>query len=263
VFPHRWEVAPETTAAPGRSCLEGSSGGRRLAEGTRRDAYGGWPTAAAMLRLRDYPVFSEGKSGGIGTHTYALANAISAVGHDVTVIAQAAGDVTTVENGVKLHGVSLRNRRLWKLGKLLPLNWLRWSIAADRALRQLHDSRAFDVLVVPDAYGEGFCFALDPILPFVVRFGGPASIVQRWDRRKVPAIRSLVERRIERLPPSRASLLVCASRPFAELISREWSLEISRFRFVRNPLDLRRFVPAPRPDPSGRRWCFRRSRATA
>jgi glycosyltransferase involved in cell wall biosynthesis len=191
----------------------------------------------------DYPTFSAGKSGGIGAHTFALANAIRSAGHDVTVIANAARREDVVERGVKVRGIPLSSRRQWKVGKLLPVNWLRWSNAANRALRDLHAQSPLDVVVLPDAYGEGFRFALDPFVPFVVRFGGPASIVQQWDGRSVPLVRRAVEQRMERLPPSRASLLVCASRRFAEFISRKWNLDLSRFRYVRNPLDARRFVP--------------------
>jgi glycosyltransferase involved in cell wall biosynthesis len=192
----------------------------------------------------DYPTFSAGRSGGIGAHTFALASAIRSAGHDVTVIANADRREDLVDKGVVVRGVPLASRRQWKVGRLLPMNWLRWSSVACRALRELHVQRSLDVVVLPDAYGEGFRFALDPFIPFVVRFGGPASIVQQWDGRRVPPLRRAVERRMERLPPSRASLLVCASRGFAEFISREWSLDLSRFRYVRNPLDARRFTPS-------------------
>ena len=205
------------------------------------------PDANRPLRIcyvcGDYPTFSAGRSGGIGAHTFALASAIRSAGHDVTVIANADRREDLVDKGVMVRGVPLASRRQWKVGRLLPVNWLRWSSAACRALRELHVQRSLDVVVLPDAYGEGFRFALNPFIPFVVRFGGPASIVQKWDGRSVPPLRRAVERRMERLPPSRASLLVCASRRFAEFISREWSLDLSRFRYVRNPLDVRRFTP--------------------
>lgn len=198
----------------------------------------------------DYPTFSGGRSGGIGTHTYALANAIGALGHEVTVIANASSDTRVVDGHAVVHGVPIGNRQ-WKLGRLLPINWLRWSFAANRTLRRLSQSQDFDLVVFYDAYGEGFRFALDPFLPFVVRFGGPASVYHRWDGRDVPFVRARTDEWVERLPPSRAQLTVCSSRPFAEYVSREWGLDLSKFRFVRNPLDIRRFhPPAANEEPS-------------
>ncbi len=191
----------------------------------------------------DYPVFSGGKSGGIGTHTYALVNAIASLGHDVTVIASAPTRETVADGGATLHGVPTGSRQ-WKLARFLPVSWIRWSFAANRALRAINASKPFELVVFPDAYGEGFRFALDPCIPFVVRFGGPATIYQRWDGRTVPPVRARAEALVERLPPSRAALTVCSSQPFAEYVSRDWGLDFSRFRFVRNPLDVRRFHPA-------------------
>ena len=194
----------------------------------------------------DYPTFSGGKSGGIGTHTYALVNAIASLGHEVTVIANSPTTQSLVEGNASLHGIPTGSRQ-WKLGRLLPVSWIRWSFAANRGLRELNRSKAFDLVVFPDAYGEGFRFALDPFLPFVVRFGGPATIYQRWDGRQVPVVRARMEALVERLPPSRAPLTVCSSRPFAEYVSREWQLDFSKFRFVRNPLNIDRFRPPAAP----------------
>ncbi len=208
------------------------------------------PDRRDPLRLcfvsRDYPTVSpDGVSGGIGAHSYNLAHAVADLGHDVSVLAQAAGGSDPRSDGaVQVHPISRGSQRQWKLGRWLPVSWLRWSFAVERTLRRLHAAHAFDLVVFPDGYGEGFRFSLSPFIPFVVRFGGPASIYQRWDGRAVPPTRARIESWIERVPAARAPLLLCASRAFVDLISREWSLDASRFRIVRNPLNVDRFRPA-------------------
>jgi glycosyltransferase involved in cell wall biosynthesis len=208
------------------------------------------PDAERRLRLafvcNDYPFFEEGQSGGIGMHTYALANAVASLGHDVSVIAGAKSRTVVDHKGTKLHGVPVGTRQL-KLGRLLPVSWLRWSFTADREVRRLHRSNPFDLVVFPDAYGEGYRFALSPVAPFVVRFGGPATVNHKWDGRQSPPVRARVEFHVESLPARRASLTVCSSRSFAEFVSKEWGLDFDRFRFVRNPLDIVRFRPAEVP----------------
>ncbi len=219
-------------------------------------------SAARMLRVcfvsADYPTVSHGGIGGIGAHSYALAHALAALGHDISVIAEAAGPPGRMSDGpIQVHAVSRGSRRQWKLGRFVPIPWIRWSFAVDRALRHLHAQTPLDVVVFPDAYGEGFRFALSPFVPFVVRFGGPASVVQRWDGRLLNPIRARIETWLERTPSSRAPILMCASRAFADQMAGDWSLDASRFRIVRNPLNLERFRPAA-PDfrRTGRRVLF-------
>jgi len=192
----------------------------------------------------DYPTLTRGGIGGIGAHSYTLAHAIAELGHEVSVIAEATDTPGLQADGrVRVHGISRGSRRQWKLGSFVPVPWLRWSFAVDRKLRQLHAERPFDLIVFPDAYAEGFRFSRAPCVPFVVRFGGPASVVQRWDGRVLHRVRAFVESWLERAPALRAPILLCASRSFADQISGEWGLDVSRFRIVRNPLNLERFRP--------------------
>jgi len=205
--------------------------------------------ADAPLRIcfvsADYPTLTVGGIGGIGGHSYTLAHAIAGLGHDVTVIGEASDGPTAQTDGrVRVHAICRGPRRQWKLGRYVPVPWLRWSYAVNRKLRELHAERPLDLVVFPDAYGEGFRFSLAPFLPYVVRFGGPASVVQQWDGRVRNIVRTRIEAWLERTPAARASALLCASRAFADQISREWQLDPTRFRIVRNPLNLDRFSPA-------------------
>lgn len=193
----------------------------------------------------DYPTLTQGGIGGIGGHSYTLAHAIAGLGHDVSVIGEASGRPGAQDDGrVRVHAISRGPRRQWKLGRYVPVPWLRWSFAVNRKLRELHAECPFDLVVFPDAYAEGFRFSLAPFIPFVVRFGGPASVVQRWDGRILNHVRARIECWLERTPAARAPILLCASQAFAGQISREWRLDQKRFRIVRNPLNLDRFSPA-------------------
>lgn len=210
----------------------------------------GAPGAEAPLRLcfvsSDYPALNGAGIGGIGGHSYTLAHAVAALGHDVSVIAETRGEARTLIDGkVRVHAVRRRSKRQWKLGTFLPMTWIGWSFAVNRALRKLHAERPLDLVVFPDAYGEAFRFSLSPFIPFVIRFGGPASVVQRWDGRVLNPLRARCEAWLEQTPARRAPLMVCASASFATEVARDWGLDRSRFRIVRNPLNLDRFTPAP------------------
>lgn len=193
----------------------------------------------------DYPATSPGGIGGIGAHTHALAHAVAALGHDVSVLAESVGGPERFADGrVTVHAIPLGTARMWKLGRWVPVAWLRRSFAVWRALRGLHQEQPLDLVSFPDGYGEGFRYSFSPLTPFVVQLFGPASFVQRWDGRAVPPLRARLESRIERRPAARASLVISATRQFADLVVREWALDPARVRIIRNPLDLERFHPA-------------------
>ena len=193
----------------------------------------------------DYPNVISGGLGGIGAHTSALAHAIADLGHDVSVLTESAGNAERfVDGGVSVHAIPRGSRRMWKLGRWVPVSWLRRSSAVWRALRQLHGEHPFDVVSFPDGYGEGFRYSFSPLTPFAVQLFGPASFVQRWDKRAVPPVRARFERWMERRPATQASLVIAATRRFADFIAGEWALDPARIRVIRNPLNLARFRPA-------------------
>jgi glycogen(starch) synthase len=193
----------------------------------------------------DYPTTSTGGIGGIGAHTYALAHAIADLGHEVCVLAQSETSASRHADGpVTVHAIARGSMRLWKLGRWLPVMWLRRSLAVWHALRRLHAERPFDIVSFPDGYGEGFRFSYSPLAPYAVQLFGPASVVQRWDGRSVPRFRARAESWMERRPTARAAITISATRRFADLLAREWSLDASRIRIIRNPIDLARFRPA-------------------
>jgi len=191
-------------------------------------------------------------AGGIGTHTYTLARAIAGLGHTVVVVTQAETGVDRYSDGpVEIYALPRGSPRMWKLGRWMPVSWIRRSFAVWRTLRLLHHQYCFDLVSFPDGYGEGLRYSYSPFVPFAVQLFGPASLVQRWDGRRVPRVRARVEAWVEQRPASRASLVIAATQRFADLIIREWSLDQARTRVIRNPLDLVLFRPGDgrAPDP--------------
>ena len=233
--------------------------GRPRADATRTEpgVRHGEPGALRICFVSaDYPSDStgEGGVGGIATHTATLARAIAGLGHEVTVLTESPEAARRYSDGdVNVVAVPGGGRRLWKLGRWLPVTWMRRSWAVRRALAALQQERGFDVVSFPDGYGEGWRYSYSPMTPFTVHLYGPASVIQRWDGRAVPPIRARMEEWMERRPVRRAALVVCASRRFADEIARAWAVSPSRVRIIRNPVDLSMFRPRQSGGPPGRR----------
>jgi glycogen synthase len=195
----------------------------------------------------EYPMASTANEGigGIATHTYTLAHAVADLGHRVVVLAHSPLGRDSFDDGaVHVEVVPLRPPRTWKLGRWVPVGWVRRSWSVARALRHLHRRFRFDVVSFPDGAGEAFFYSFWPQVPFVVQLFGPGSLVQRWDGRRVPRARAWVEGFLERRPIRKATLVISSTKRFADLIAGEWSLRLQRVRIIRNPLNIERFKPA-------------------
>lgn len=192
--------------------------------------------------------------GGIGTHTFTLARAVAELGHEVTVLTERGEPPWEYQDGnVKVHALTPTSSRMWKLGHWVPLPWIRRSFAANRALRTLHHRYGFDMIRFADGNGEGVRFSYDPFIPFDVHLMGPATVLRRWDGQASNSLRARFEEFVERRPASRATVLTCATKRFADLMASEWSLERSRIEIIRNPLNLNAFQPASQARSSDRR----------
>jgi glycosyltransferase involved in cell wall biosynthesis len=192
--------------------------------------------------------------GGIGTHTFTLARAVAELGHEVTVLTERGEPPWEYQDGdVKVHALPPTSSRMWKLGRWVPLHWIRRSFAANRALRTLHRRYGFDMIRFADGNGEGLRFSYDPFIPFDVHLMGPATVLRRWDGQTSNSMRVRFEKFVERRPAARATVLTCATKRFADLMATEWSLERSRIQIIRNPLNLNAFQPASQPRSADRR----------
>src|SRR5262249_26897102 len=158
-LPHR--PARRRPAAGGEA-----TGDTMTASATVASASRGSPQPHARLPERplslcfvsaDYPTTSPTGVGGLGAHTSALAHAIAELGHDVSVLTQSEkGYDHHLDGSVNVHAIPVGSRRLWKLGRVLPVPWLRRSYAVARELNRQYRRRPFDLVSFPDGYGEGF-----------------------------------------------------------------------------------------------------------
>jgi glycosyltransferase involved in cell wall biosynthesis len=197
--------------------------------------------------VADFPERGPGRNvvgGGIGAHAYSLSRAVAALGHEVHVLTEGDEDESYVDNGLRVRALRRGSRRHWKLGSLLPLPWMQRAVEVRRGVLRLHRERPLDLVRFPDGYGEGAAYCHRPVVPFVVHLHGPASVLQRWDGRRIPPVRRRVERWIERRPARRASLLIAGTRWFADLMTKEWGLDARRIRIIRNPIDTDQFRPS-------------------
>ena len=192
--------------------------------------------------------------GGISTHTYTLAHAVAGLGHRVVVLTDSPDRAETfVDRGVRVHALAARSSRTFKVAPYLPVAWVRRSLATAAALRRLQREHRFDVVSFPDGGAAGYFYSYAPRVPFVVQLFGPASLVQRWDGRRVPAARARAEAAMERRPIQTASLLISSTRRYAEIIRREWPFRPERVRIVRNPLNIEMFRPPDAREPAAGR----------
>ena len=207
----------------------------------------------------EYPMTATAHEGigGAATHSYTLAHAIAGLGHRVVVVTYSSTARSFTDGAVRVEVLAVRSRRLWKLGRLLPVSWIRRSWGMARALRRLNREHRFDIVSFPDCEGVGFFYAFWPKGHFVIQLFGPATLVERWDKRRVPRVRGWVQGVFERHPVRKASLVICATERFAGIIAREWSLHLRRLRVIRNPLNVDLFQPANgRGEPRGKTVLF-------
>jgi len=115
--------------------------------------------------------------GGIGTYLVEMTRALSAGGHQVTVISQ--GDQTwSVQASDSLRVVRLRPfgeslseyRGLWRGAEALRRSRLDFNWAAARKLREVHRENPVDLVEAAEFDGNGFFVpVLEPRIPLVVR----------------------------------------------------------------------------------------------
>jgi glycogen(starch) synthase len=205
----------------------------------------------------DYPVRANGRDvvgGGMGAHAHTLANAVAALGHEVTVLTESdRSEEQHTEGSIRIQALARGSHRQWKLGPYLPVPWIRRSLVVWKAISKLNRSSRFDLVRFPDGYGEGLRYSFSPPVPFSVHLHGPASILQRWDGRRIPPVRARMEAWMERRPAIHAPLLVAGTRWFADFMTREWGLDPACITIIRNPLDVSKFNMPPADFPNDSR----------
>jgi glycogen(starch) synthase len=193
--------------------------------------------------------------GGIGVQTWNKARALARLGHNVHVLACAAGlgpdPSTTNDKGVTVH-------RLQPPGSDFPVYqtptyWLGYTWAVLRHLHGLMQTTAFDVFDFPEYGAEGFAYQLDRTpwnwVPVVVQFhGGLAMFAEQigWPDKASPFYRT--GRFMEEFSIRQADGLMACSGAIADFTARFYrvsrklvdvihvGIDVGRFRPPRNPI---------------------------
>lgn len=144
----------------------------------------GGPGLTIALLSFEYP--PETGFGGIGTYTWHHARALTALGHQVHVLAgarEATALRTEVHDGVHVHRYWADGRTMGAFERLggLRLWWTRqrlqnaWSMYL--GLKRLHRAHHFDVVEMPECGAEGALLTRLSGLPTVVRLHSPARLI--------------------------------------------------------------------------------------
>jgi glycogen synthase len=188
--------------------------------------------------------------GGVAMYCHYLANALTSLGHRVTVIAARwSSDIPAYadDQGVAVHRILSQYpswpQRLPLVGRYVrPARQLRYSFAVAQKLHALEASDRPDIVEFPDVEAEGFVYLLRRRpCPVVVRCHTPTFVLQRYHRDDEQPYDTGLTGRMERYCIQRADALTAPSVDMARTISTLCGIELHRFAVIPNPLDVDQF----------------------
>lgn len=200
----------------------------------------------------EYP--PETDFGGLGSYTYKLAHALSALGHRVTVVSSTAGEkvIGPLSDGpVTVYRVPRPRRDLAGLGR--SVNNVIYSFRVHRLLARLIREERIEVIQFPEYRGEGLIHSLLGRTPHVVRFSMPRWLVDELNRgaarRDGPRARinRAIDRWVENTPVRRGRAFIFPSRDIMNLMDRRVGLH-GLCRVIYPGVDADRFKPGADPD---------------
>ncbi|MCL4486517.1 MAG: glycosyltransferase family 4 protein [Chloroflexi bacterium] len=187
--------------------------------------------------------------GGVAMYNQAVARALCALGHQVTVISSRADaniPAECVRDGVRVRRLLVRDAYRWRrlpgLGRFTrPAQQLVYARRVDRALRELHREQPIDLVEFAEINAEGFFYARSPAIPVVVRCHTPTFVLRRYyDRREMrydTNILSWCEKDLIR----RAHALTAPSQDMARTIATECRLPVENITVIPNALSISDF----------------------
>ncbi|MHB9154964.1 MAG: glycosyltransferase family 4 protein [Endomicrobiales bacterium] len=186
-------------------------------------------------------------SGGIESYTGQMAAALSALGHQVHIVARGTrSGATRISPGVMVHQLAFRELSFpgsWRLDKSFPLYWLAYSWLVSRRLCRIIREHKVDLVESPNWGLEGYWYCLRRRIPVVVRLHVPTPDYARLGI--LPSkLRARTVLRLERSFASRADAVSAPSRYLAEQIRREYGLS-RKIAVVPNGVSLERFPYDP------------------
>ncbi len=194
---------------------------------------------------------------GIGSYMYNLARGFASLGHPVTVVTHDQNPVAC--SGVRIVQVPLCDPRgtVWRRcqTKARQILWgIRhpWSWAARHVFDTLQEDESFDVVETAEFGAWGWHFLENRPAPLVVRCHNPAHIVwsvNQMESSSWPMPSGLQKQDcLEREQANRADALASPSDALAYHLSLSWTIPLSRFAVIPNPIDTELFCPGEERD---------------
>ncbi|NVJ86766.1 MAG: glycosyltransferase family 4 protein [Algoriphagus sp.] len=175
----------------------------------------------------EYPHPKIGKSGGLGTSIWGLANILSESGINVTVLVYGKEkDSSFREDGVNFY--LIRNIKVKGLSYFLTVK------KVQKLIIRINKDDKIDFLEVPD--WTGFSAFLKLNIPIVMRLNGSDSYFCHLENRPVKIFNKFLERRAFR----RADHIISVSKFTGELTNKLFNLQRS-FEIIPNPVDTSKF----------------------
>jgi glycosyltransferase involved in cell wall biosynthesis len=190
---------------------------------------------------------------GIGSYMFNLARGLALAGHRVTVITHDQNPVAS--SGVRVISVPLPDVRRAALcrakrGIRRIVAGVRhpWSWEARKAFERVLEAESIDIVETAEFGAWGWHFLGDTGVPVAVRCHNPAHIV--WSVNQVSAESWIMpgslkkQDRLEREQTRLADGIASPSHALAYHLSLGWTIPLSRFVVIPNPIDAELFRPA-------------------
>lgn len=195
------------------------------------------------LVSREYP--PETGFGGIGTYTYELAQGLAELGHEVHVIAKAVKEESDYKDQM-VHVHRIKERMPWGLRKLknmFPVELFFYSIRVAQKIHELTEEYGIEVVEVPEWEAEGFWYSFSKKIPMIIKFHTPFFVVARLDEKELTIKRRIIMW-LEKTVSKRSDFFSSPSRQMAEIISKEYGIDLSRIRIAPLPINTDFFKPS-------------------
>lgn len=176
---------------------------------------------------------------------YLTARALERLGHSVFVVALSQTVEYDHKDG-KIHVFRIPAnfpRGLWRLGKMAPIWFLRYSARVRSKIWELHNRVHLDLVEFAEWGGEGFVFSRRPFCPFVVKIHGPLFLNHEFESHCQSPLRRYCDNWMERSVVLRADAIMTASKTMRDLIEEKWHIPRKRMTVIPYPVDLEMFVP--------------------
>jgi glycosyltransferase involved in cell wall biosynthesis len=198
----------------------------------------------------EYP--PETDFGGLGSYTYKLAHALSALGSRVTVVSSSVkGDAVTAHPDGPVMVYRVPKPRQWLMGLDRSVGDIVYSYRVHRVLERLIQQDGLDVIQFPEYRGEGLAHCFLGHTPYVVRFSTPRWLVNELNRTRRAGPRTLInhaiDRWVENTPARRGRALIFPSRDLMNLMTGRIRLR-GACRVVYPGIDTERFKPCQDPN---------------